>query len=298
MPTLRPFTHRIYVDFSGDDGDPQTPGASKCLCIAWVSSAESNLYHNKGIVLQIKKVIGCKKNDNLKYKSLKRHRLKKEALKLLAKLKIDLVVVPVLKARITDDELRSPGTKKLVDLIHYFPLSGLIEHIAEKYPDIYFQLVFDRVGWRGCQDEIRVSFQQDKGLDWSRARPDWLLFTKSGSNLMLQLADIFAGLGHEYIECLQDVKLPTCTVCAVKGKPERACPYKRGKRVLPGSELLRLVYPLLIKDKQDDAWEHGFLVRPPAVCREYMFVDCIFGARYKERRPSGRVLSSQPKPAS
>lgn len=279
MSNLRPFTHRIYVDFSGDDGDPRTPGASRCLCIAWVASAESDLYYNKGVVLQIKKVIGCGAKDNLKYKKLRRHRLRKKALDLLTQLRVIVVVVPVLKERITDQELRSPRTKKLVDLIHYFPLSGLINHIAQTYAEIYFQLVFDRVGWRGCEEEIRSSFRQDAGLDWEHARPDWLLFTKSGSNLMLQLADIIAGLGHEYIESLQDVRLPPCTVCVVKGKPERTCQYRRRKRVLPGGGLIGLIYPLLIKNEQGKSWEYGFLVRPPVVCREYMFVDCIFGAR-------------------
>jgi hypothetical protein len=277
MSNLRPFTHRIYVDFSGDDGDPRTPGASRCLCIAWVASAESELSHNKGVVLQIKKIIGCRKSDNLKYKKLKRHRFKDKALALLTQLRVIVVIVPVLKERITDQELRSPRTKKLVDLIHYFPLSVLIKHVMQTYADIYFQLVFDRVGWRGCEEEIRSAFRQDAELDWKHARPDWLLFTKSGSNLMLQLADIVAGLGHEYIDSLQGMKLPPCTVCAVKGKPERMCQYRRGKRVLPGGGLIGLIYPLLIKNEQGKSWEHGFLVRPPAVCREYMFIDCIFG---------------------
>jgi hypothetical protein len=60
---LRPFTHRIYTDFSGDDGDPKTPGASKCLCGAWILSAEDDIEFNEGIVLQIKKLVGSKKNN-------------------------------------------------------------------------------------------------------------------------------------------------------------------------------------------------------------------------------------------
>jgi hypothetical protein len=44
---LRPFTHRIYTDFSGDDGDTNTPGASKCLCGAWILSAEEDIRFNE-----------------------------------------------------------------------------------------------------------------------------------------------------------------------------------------------------------------------------------------------------------
>jgi hypothetical protein len=276
MSKLRPFTHRIYVDFSGDDGDPRTPGASRCICIAWVASTENDLYHNEGIVLQIKKVIGCRASNNLRYKSLRRHRLKKDALDLLTQLKVSAVVVPVLKERIADQELKNPRTKKLVDLIHYFPLSRLLDRITQACPDIYFQLIFDQVGWRGCEADIEKSFRQDPELDWGKARPDWLLFAKSGNSLMLQLADIIAGLTREYVESLQTQKLPNCVVCAVKGKPERPCPYKLGKRSLPNHNLIEVVYPLLVK-KDELAWEQGFVVRPPAVCREYKFVDCLFG---------------------
>jgi len=275
MSNLRPFTHRIYVDFSGDDGDPRTPGASRCLCIAWVASAESDLYHNEGIILQIKKVIGCGVVDNLRYKSLRRHRLRKEALGLLTQLKISAVVVPVLKERITEEELRNPRTKKLVDLIHSFPLSRLINHITQTYPDIYFQLVFDQVGWRGCEADIQISFRKDTQLDWERARPDWLLFTKSGSNLMLQLADIIAGLGREYVENLQTEKLPPCIVCWLKGTYD--CSYRRGRKQLGKAGLMRILRPLLIRDESGKVWERGFVARPPAVSKDYLFVDCLFG---------------------
>jgi hypothetical protein len=276
MAELKPFTHRIYVDFSGDDGDPKTPGSSKCLCIAWIETTESDLYHNEGIVLQIKKTIGCRANDEIKYTSLRRHKNKKEALGLLSQLKINAVVVPVLKERITDEELRNPRTKKLVDLIHYFPLDRLIDYISKTSPNVYFQLIFDQVGWRGCEQDIYNSFKKDSGLDWGNARPDWIMFVKSGQNLMLQLADIVAGIGHEYIKSFRGVKLPPCTVCAIKGSLEHPCRLKQGNLILPSGELIRLIYHFLIKNEQGDTWENGFVVRPPAACREYMFVDCIF----------------------
>ena len=275
MSNLRPFTHRIYVDFSGDDGDPRTPGASRCICIAWVASAENDLYHNTGVVLQIKKVIGCRASDNLRYKSVRRHRLKKEALDLLTQLKVSAVVVPVLKDRVTEEELRNPRTKKLVDLIHSFPLSRLLDYITQTYPDIYFQLVFDQVGWRGCEEEIRNSFKQDAELDWERARPDWLLFTKSGSSLMLQLADIIAGLGREYVEDLQSGKLPPCIVCWLKGSYN--CSYKRNRKKVGKTSLMRILYPLLIRNESGNVWEQGLVLRPPGAARDYLFVDCLFG---------------------
>jgi len=272
---LRPFTHRIYVDFSGDDGDPRTLGASRCICIAWVLSSEIDLSYNRNIVLEMKKSISCQKNDELKYRSLARHKNKERALKLLSKLKVNVVVVPVFKERITEEELKNPRTKRLVNLIHYFPLNRLLDYLLRRDSDIYFQLVFDEVGWRGCKEEIASSFRQNSRLDWERARSDWLLFTKSRSNLMLQLADVIAGLTREYVEDLGSQRMPPCIVCWVKGTYD--CSYKRNSRRVGKASLIKVLHPLLVRDETGKVWERGFVVRPPGVERDYLFIDCLFG---------------------
>lgn len=276
MVNLREFTYRIYSDFSGDDGDPRKPGASRNLCIAWIISAENDIWHNQGIVLDVKRIIGCRKNAELKYKSLRRNPRKAEALASLSQAKLKVIIAPVLKDRVREEELRNPRTKRLVNLLHYFPAGAFLEYFALEHPDIYFQLVFDEIGWMGCEDGIREYFLKDKRLDWTVSRPDWLLFTKSGSSLMLQLADIFAGLGREYIDSLQDVVLPPCTVCSIKGR-KKCTNIRQGKNV-GQTRLMYILYPLLLKDASGTAWDRGFFIRPPVVKREYMFIDCFFGA--------------------
>lgn len=273
----RPFTHRIYVDFSGDDGDPRVPGASRCMVIAWALSAENDIFHNKGILLQIKKVIGCRPNAELKYKSLKRHPRKREALQLLSQLKLKVVVAPVLKEQVAEEDLRNPKTKRLVNLIHYFPLSRVVDYFSREYPDVYFQLVFDEIGWAGCQDEIKESFRKDERLDWGGARPDWLLFAKSGASLMLQLTDVLAGLAREYIEGSLNERHPPCRVCWLKRV--RDCSFKRNKRTVGKGSLMRLLYPLLLKNDEGKAFEIGFLARPPGAEKDYLFIDCLFGGK-------------------
>jgi hypothetical protein len=289
------YTHKLYVDFSGDDGDPSTPGANKSMCIAWILSAIGDIRYNQGIVLQMKKVIGCRPNAELKYTSLKRHAKKMEALQLLSKTKIRVVLVPVLKTRIKEEELRSPRTKMLVAVIHYFPFIrfGKYLNIAE---DKLCQLVFDEFSWVSCREEIIKLFKNTPQIIWKVPIEECLRFVKSTSNLMLQLADVVAGLGHEYIESLYEVRLPSCAICVVKGKPERPCRYKLKEKTLPNDHLMRLLYPLLLKE--DEVWENGFVVRPPGASIEYKFIDCIFGENQQKKRPSGRALSSQPKPAS
>lgn len=271
---LRPFTHRIYVDFSGDDGDPRTPGASRCMAIAWVLSAEDDLYHNQSVVLGIKKLIGCRAGDELKYRSLRHHKKKNEALSMLSQLRVKAVLAPVVKERIGDEELKNPRTKKLVNLIHDFPLNRILDYFDRECQDVYFQLVFDEVGWAGCQIEIERSFSKYK-LDYDSARPDWLLFGKSGAILMLQLADIFAGLAHEYVEHVLSIKRPPCSVCWVR--ETRDCSYKRQKKKLGKASLIEAVYPLLLRLEDGQLWDVGFIPRPPAVRPEFLFVECLFG---------------------
>lgn len=275
------FTDRIYVDFSGDDGDPRKAGASKCICMAWVLSKEEDIYYNQGIILSIKKTIGARKDAELKYTSLKRHKYKAKALELLSKARIQLLLVPVLKARLSNEELQNPRNKRLITLIHDFPLNRFLDNFARASYKAYFQLIFDEIGWAGCQEGITQLFKSNSRLDWKNARPDWLRFSKSESNLMLQLADVIAGMGYEYMDGLQEVRLPPCQVCWLKGKSR--C------RLLPNrnKNLLDIFYPWLLKNNSGLVWETGFVVRPPVACRDYMFVDCLSNPELIRRRSSG-----------
>ena len=127
MTDLPEYTHRIFVDFSGDDGDPSKHGASKVICIAWVLSSEADLTHNKTVILKIKKLIGCKPKDELKYSTLSRHQKKRQALTLLSELKISVVVVPVIKEYIKEAEFQRYllGVHILIAIecqtVHYHP---------------------------------------------------------------------------------------------------------------------------------------------------------------------------------
>lgn len=187
MSQLRPFTHRIYVDFSGDDGDPRTPGASASITAAWVICRHDAIRDNQGIVLAIKKLIGCKPRDNLRYRALRTHSKRRQALSLLSGLKGKVILIPVVKKHIKEEQYRNPKTKRLVSILHTLPLHRVFDDLRGEEDDPYIQLILDEVGWGQCKAEVSSQFHADEGLDWSRARPDWVLFAKSGSNLMLQL---------------------------------------------------------------------------------------------------------------
>jgi len=298
MTHTEAFTHRIYVDFSGDMGDPRKEGASKVVCIAWVLTAEQDRWHNEGMVLEMKRAIGCRPEDELKYRSLRRHPRKHEALACLEAAKAGVVVVPVLKQRVREEELRDPTTKKLAVLLHHFPLATMFEHLVETVPQehqpgLVVQLVFDQVGWGGFRDQIVQRLEEEHHIVWRVPSEQSVRFENSRRSLMLQLADVVAGLAREYVEGLEGIRLPPCQVCWVKGK--RIRPRGCDMRPIGDAILMKMMRPLLL-EKDGDVWERGFLVRPPAVKYEYCFVDCL--PWEKVERPLRRVLSSQPKPAS
>ena len=277
----KPFTHKVFVDFSGDDGDPSKPGSSKVISMAWVLSSVQDIQHNGGIVLQMKKLIGCKPKDEIKYRSIRRHAKKMEVLTILRKARVQLLILLVLKERVKDDSFRDPKTKRLVDYIHYFPISRFFTtKTLPPYPESWFQLIFDEVGWAGCQNEIRRFYSSDKDIIWDADKdPGSILFGKSGAILLLQLADIFAGMMREYIEQLENRNLPPCQVCHIKRV--RDCSYKRTHLTVGRAELMNIIYPLLISHTNGIKIDVGLMVRPPEVQYRFLFIDCLFSRRKK-----------------
>jgi len=268
------------------------------VCIAWVVTAEEDRRHNEGTVVEMKRAIGCRQADELKYRSLRRHPKKHEALACLGRAKIGAVVVPVLKDRVRDEELRDPTTRKLAVVLHHFPLEMIFDHLRETTPEdrlsgLVLQLVFDQVGWDGFRDEIVLRLQKEHQIVWRVPPEESVKFENSRNSLMLQLADIVAGLAREYVEGLRGVQLPPCRICWVRGRrvPARGC----NLRPVGDGTLMQVLHPLLLRNS-DGVLERGFVVRPPAARVEYCFVDCV--PWEKAKRPSARALSSQPKPAS
>lgn len=278
MSNTQDFTHRIYVDFSGDTGDPQTEGASKVICIAWVLTTEEDRQYNESIVLKMKRVIGCKPENEIKYRSIRRHPHKHEVLKHLEQVKAGTVIVPVLKERVREEQLRDPTTKELAILLHHFPLNRMFNHLEETTPEdelsrVVIQLVFDQVSWSGFREEIVHRLEKEHNVVWRISPKESLKFLDSKRNLMLQLADLIAGLGREYIESVDSTQLLPCQLCWSKEKPL----YHRGckKKPIGNGHLMKLLYPLLIKKRDGKAFERGFIARPPTIAYQYWFVDCI-----------------------
>ena len=212
------FTHKIYIDFSGDDGDPRImPGASKVICAAWIMIAPEEISYNLDILREVKKIVGCRQDCELKYVSLKNHPRKRDSLRLLSQTKAKIVIVPVLKEYIKIEGTRDPKTKSLIWFLHFFPLGPMLGDIINKELDdiIYPQLIFDELKWKGCETHIKTTFDK---IPQPISQDNWILFDSFNRYPLLQLADIFSGLGAEFMESLQDKDLTPCRVCLMAGK--------------------------------------------------------------------------------
>lgn len=271
---LKPFTHKIYSDFSGDDGDYNTPGSSKCLCVAWVLTTVEDIKFNEDIVLQMKKLIRCQAGNELKYTGIIHHPKKLEVISLISQLKAKVIINPVIKRKIDDETIRSPKTKKLLKIIHGVPLYRFMEYLHAVSPGYCYQLIIDEMSWSDYQQGILDHYKSEfPDLNWKNAREDWLYFAKSDNDLLLQLADVISGIGREYIEDLQGKDFPPCRLC--NWKHWNNCHFKRKGIKIGRNELLKNVRPILLRNSKDQFFPGGFVVRPPNIEIDYKFVECL-----------------------
>jgi hypothetical protein len=256
------YTHRVYVDFSGDFGDPRVAGSSKTVCIAWVLTSEEDRKHNEKVLMDIKKSIGCKRENEIKYRSLRRHTKKDQALAQLANLKIGAVIVTVLKDVKASEKLTS---REIAIAIHGFPWNRINRHLSEitpvnEVPNLCTQLVFDQVGWSHFKGDLINEFTKDSNV--FKVSPDECIkFLDSKRTPLLQVADIIAGMCRDYIESIDRSDLIPCQVCWAKGWSSHPGRCRKGN--LRRNVLLKTKYPMLLKDKDGRVFEMGLISRPP-----------------------------------
>lgn len=119
------FDYVMYVDASGDDGFKFDKDSSSCYCAAALLTKQLDIAHNLAILDQIKKIVGCKPTDEVKYSKVRRHRRGKEALELLQGIKGRMSCYIVFKKELAPGELQSSGLKELSVLCHAMALRSM-----------------------------------------------------------------------------------------------------------------------------------------------------------------------------
>jgi hypothetical protein len=283
------YTHAVYSDFSGDDGFRFDRGSTACLTFAWVVTREDDLAYNEGIIYEIKRAVGCRTADELKYSSLRRRTNKDRALGILQNARVDVFALAVFKTELREaghrdpeTELREAGyrdpkTKRLVVITQSFPFALVLERLRERYGAVRPRIVADELHWAETQDSV---ISVATGMLPAVPR-DAFQFRSSAATPMLQMADLVAGAVREFCEKIQETRqLPPCHVCRARHFKPRDCQWRRSNKGVDGFWLLKPIYPFLFKNAT-----HGFraveglYVQPEPARQRLEFVDCLLMAR-------------------
>ena len=273
MASLPPF--HIYVDFSGDDrfafdDDPATDGSSRWIAIAPVIMSAANVDFNKSVLASAKAVVGCKQEDEIKWRTLRRlptHKLN-QALRELSKLEMQLLCLAIWKRAINEEELRDTKTGALTLLLHtlwadwlraYFP-SGQMPRITY-YVDHF----------RKAQ-ELQAGFEQFLNENPEARERYSAEFVDSKRVKLTQVADIYAGMLRDYFEGLEGKKLPPCEKC-LRFK-WRTCSHKRSGKLVGQAKLARHISAFL-PHRRGKIWEYSLFIRPPEQRQRFYFWQCL-----------------------
>lgn len=110
--------YNAYVDASGDNGFKFEKNSSLCYVVNVLLCKQKDDDFNKNKLAEIKKLLGCKENCEIKYSTLRRHKKSREAHKLLGQIKGRLLFYVVFKKKL-------PRRKFETGITHSFP----IDHI-------------------------------------------------------------------------------------------------------------------------------------------------------------------------
>lgn len=265
----------IYVDFSGDDGfafdeGPPTDGSSRWIAVAPVIMSAEDVDFNKSVLSRTKAAIGCKQDDEIKWRTLRRLPARKlnKALRELSNLKIRLLCLAISKRAIEQEELLNTKTGELSLLLHqlwsnwlpaYFPngqmprISYYVDHFRKEQ-----QLLADFEEYLEQNPEAREQYCAE--------------FVDSKRVKLTQVADIYAGMLRDYFEGLEGKRLPQCERC--HRFKWGTCQYKRKAELVGQAKLARHISAFLPRRRRE-FWEHSLFVRPPEINQRFYFWQCL-----------------------
>jgi hypothetical protein len=131
-------THFVFTDYSGDDGRKFDRGSSATLTLAIAISHRDDYAFNEDLVFQVKRLLGIKASDELKFTTLKRHKKRSKALRILEQAKIQLCIIHVLKKLEPDDDPMS------IIVANTFPMTAVASEILRQDENSKIQVVFDQ----------------------------------------------------------------------------------------------------------------------------------------------------------
>lgn len=192
----------MYVDASGDDGFQFDKDSTICYAAAALLVKREDIEHNLDILKGIKKIVGCKETDEVKYSKVRRHRRSREAMELLSNTKGRMSCYVVFKKELAPHQIPAKGSKSLSVDCHLMSLRSLDSYNFGNNEKIL--IAIDRMKHT---EEDPIARQMRSGI-FSDAQHPERNFTsetifrdsKDANFLLIQIADLLAGAIREHFE--------------------------------------------------------------------------------------------------
>lgn len=292
------YDYIMFVDASGDDGFKFDKGSSTCYTVASILINSSDLQHNLSILDGIKSIIGAKPEHELKYTKLRRSRRFNDIANLLTNIKGTIYTHTCLKEDLVNDQTFSDTeSKALAQFTHTFPIERAIEHFKNinlfpLKPKVLIVVdVMKKVEMDGVSN--LVSAEIDGVV------PDLIFRDSKDKNfLLIQLADIIAGMTRNFIEGMLKEK-NTLQLCKVCSKTRLRVSHRISKNKCIGKKKFNLlnnksntfiekqhfikILPLFgVSETDNRLMLHGLAFFPVESIHYFFWIDCLFNKKYKK----------------
>ena len=260
----------MYIDASGDDGYKFGEGSSDCYVASAFLMLESDKDHNLGILASIKKLMGAKNTDEVKYSKLRRHPRRDEIHNLLRDTKGWLYSQVIFK--------KNYPMSTMGAVSHTLAILSIREHF-ESFADVHVDMVIDRMK---KPEEDGVSYLLGNHELLNDFPSHTLLFrdSKAKNFELIQLADVFSGLTRCYFEHVEEYPsakslINLCHLCLDKKKirPYTKARHKHMVYDVSGAYYMKTIHRLYLNAyKVNKAPSITYL--PGELIMKYAFIFC------------------------
>lgn len=277
----------MYVDASGDDGFKFDKNSSLCYCAAALLVKQEDIAHNIVILEQIKKIVGCKITDEIKYSKIRRHRRGAEALKLLRDVKGKMSCFVIFKKELSEAEkiTMGSGTKTLSVMCHAMALNVLNFSRFEDGQKIL--IAIDRMKHT---EEAPLEYFMNFGPLSSKSHPERNFSSdtvfrdsKDANFLLIQISDLLCGTVREHFEQYEANSdmgyfrrlCPNCRkVSRIKKGSHPMCKQGKSKatKIFHSKNLHNIIH--LLPDLTSSAVLDYFFLYPSKMMDEHFYIIC------------------------
>ena len=278
------FNYIMYVDASGDDGFQFQKDSSLCYATAALLVKREDIDHNLEVLAQIKKTVGCKPTDEVKYSSLRRHPRGKEALSLLKDIKGKLSSYVVFKKELPLSKRPPKGSKTLSAACHLMAIHSLDKYSFQDHDKVL--IAIDRMKHT---EEVPIEKQLKVGIlsDAKKTERNFTTETvfrdsKDSNYLLIQIADFLCGILREHFEQYEtnsDMAYfkGLCRPCRyLKNKPRSRPLCKQGKdraeRIINSKNLSNIMG--LFHVTQSVTMAYYFFMEPESMVYHHFYMMC------------------------